>query len=300
MSDKKNEIIAEVYNDFYGSISSTFKDAHKKDPSITLQDVKNFFNNKFVRKTQLKGYNSYVANYPHQEYQMDLFFINDLENQDYTIGLLLVDIFTKWLTVVPVKSKQADDILEAIKKGIKQMGDKPPEMLYTDEEGSFHSKQAETYYKDNMIKHIITRTHAPVAERGIRTIKDMIYKRLESNHGLKWTDPDILSNALVAYNYKMKHNTTHMTPSEARQDKNVFEVKTQLEMHKIKKRKYPDIAVGDEVRIYTKKRNFVKERYGVWSQNKYKVIKIDHSHGQDFYHIEGNNKAFLRHEILKL
>ena len=95
MSDNpdKNTTIAQVYGEFFGSVADTLRDARKKDPSIKLQDVKDWFAKNFVRKTNLRGYNSYVANYAHQEYQMDLFFINDLEDQDYKIGLLVVDIF---------------------------------------------------------------------------------------------------------------------------------------------------------------------------------------------------------------
>ena len=297
MSDKA-DIIDKVYSEFYGSVSSTLKDAKEKDPTITLQDVKDYFEKRFVRKQNLKGYNSYVADYPHQEYQLDLFFINE-KDQEYNTGLLIIDIFTKFITIVKVKSKTADDILTAIKEGFRSMG-KLPEMIYTDDEGSFHSKQAEAYYRENHIKHLITRGHAAYAERAIRTIKDMIYKRLDANPEAKWYDPGILSNTLVAYNYKMKSSATGMTPAEAKLDKNIFEVKTKLEMHRVKRRRYPDVKEGDEVRIYTKKKNFQKSHIPVWSINKYTVKKIDTSHGQDFYHVEGLSKAFMRHEILKL
>ena len=109
---------------------------------------------------------------------MDLFFINDLEDQEFTTGLLVIDIFTKFITVVPLKSKLADDVLEGIKEAFNTMG-KSPDVLYTDDEGSFHSKQAEQFYKEKSIEHLITRGHAPYAERAMRTIKAMIYKRIE-------------------------------------------------------------------------------------------------------------------------
>ena len=44
----------------------------------------------------VKGH-TLVANYAHQKYQMDLFFINDLEDQDYKIGLLVVDLSSRSL-----------------------------------------------------------------------------------------------------------------------------------------------------------------------------------------------------------
>lgn len=295
---KKDEIIANIYNNFYGSIRSTYEDAKKKDPSIKYEDVKLFFDKNFVRKQNLKGYNSYIADYPNQEYQIDLFFMPEEYGEEYKIGLLVIDIFTKFINVVPLKTKQSDEVLDAIKKAFRSMG-KPPEMIYSDDEFAFHSPEAEAYYKENLIKHIITRGHASYGERAIRTIKAMMHKRMEINSEFNWYDPDILSNALVNYNYKMKNSVTGMTPSEAKNPRNIFEVKANLEIHRISKRKYPDIAVDDEVRIYKKKKNFAKERTGIWSENKYKVEMIEHSHGQNFYHVSGHDKPLLRHEVLK-
>jgi hypothetical protein len=128
----------------------------------------------------------------------------------------------------------------------------------------------------------------------------MIYKRIESKPDAKWYSTEILSNALVVYNYKMKSSITGMTPIDAKKKSNLFEVKTKLEINRVSKRKYPDIKENDEVRIYTKKKNFQKERVPVWSLNKYTVNKIVNSHGQDYYYLDGYNKPMLRHEILKI
>jgi hypothetical protein len=260
MSKNKDDIIEKTYNEFYGSITNTLRDARKIDPSIKYQDVKDWYEKQFIRKTNLKGYNSYIANFPHEEYQMDLFFINDLENQEFKVGLLMIDIFTKFITVVPLKTKLADDVLDAIKECMSNMG-KSSFILYTDDEGSFNSKEAVKFYKDKHIKHIITRTHANYAERGIRTIKHMIYKRIDKLPDEKWYSHKILYNALFTYNYKMKNDATGMTPSDAKKPENLFQVKAQLEMHRVKKRKYPNISVGDDVRIYTKKNSLIKSGF---------------------------------------
>ena len=52
MSDNpdKNTTIAQVYGEFVGSVADTLRDARKKDPSIKLQDVKDWFANNFLRK----------------------------------------------------------------------------------------------------------------------------------------------------------------------------------------------------------------------------------------------------------
>ena len=72
----KNEVISKIYNDplGHGSIKETFKDAKQKDNTITLNDVKQWFDTNTQRKINLKGFNSYVAPKPYFEYQVDVFF----------------------------------------------------------------------------------------------------------------------------------------------------------------------------------------------------------------------------------
>ena len=296
MTDK-NKLISDTYNEFYGSIKNTYLDAKKKDSTLKYDDVKKWFEKTFVRKTNLKGYNSYVAQHANEEYQMDLFFINDLENQEYKIGLLIVDIFSKYLTVVPVKSKQINDILIAIKEGFSNIG-KKPEVVYSDDEGSLNSKEIQAYFDQNNIKHFVSRGHAPVAERSIRTIKDLIYRQIDNSQETQWVK--VLPKALTIYNYKMKHRITNHTPNEARYDKNKLDVKLNLEMHAVKKRIYPDINIGDNVRIFRKKDKFDKERKPVWSQTTHKVNRIENNHNQTFYYVDGMARPLMRNEVLKL
>jgi hypothetical protein len=63
----KNDVISKIYFDEsgYGSIKTTFEDAKKKDKTITIEDVKEFFEKNVEKKTQLKNYSSFVAPYPH-------------------------------------------------------------------------------------------------------------------------------------------------------------------------------------------------------------------------------------------
>ena len=65
----------------------------------------------------------------------------------------------------------------------------------------------------------------------------------------------------------MKNTATNMTPADAKKPINIFEVKSNSEIHRIKKRIYPDVEEGDQVRVYTKKKHFQKERVPIWSEN---------------------------------
>ena len=107
----------------------------------------------------------------------------------------------------------------------------------------------------------------------------------------------------MKYIFKSVHSSIGLTPSNAEKPENQFYVKTNLEIHRINKRKYPEIQIGNYVKVYRKKDKLDKEHVPVWSTIKYKVENITQSFGQDVYHLEGytqNGKkvGLLRHEIL--
>ena len=54
--------------------------------------------------------------------------------------------------------------------------------LYSYRESSFRAKMSFKFINENCIKHNQTSTHAPSAERFIRTFKDNLHRRLD---GLK-------------------------------------------------------------------------------------------------------------------
>ena len=214
-----DKIIENIYYDpaGHGSMRTTYEDAKKKDKSITYVDIQAWFKRNIERKTQLKGYNSFIASEPKQEYQCDLFFMNYLNDPEFSKGLLMVDIFTKFVSIIPINSRTANTLLDAMKESMLKMGG-TPQTLYTDDEGGLRDQLIQNYLKDQNIRHIVTRSHAAVAERTIRTIKAMIEKRLESakkrDEDKRWID--VLNQVLITYNFKNKHSATNMTPKMQR------------------------------------------------------------------------------------
>ena len=73
----KDGIISKTYYDMggYGSITRTLKEVREIDPSIKEIDVKNWKDKNLQRKTNLRGYNSFIVSEPKMEYQIDLFEI---------------------------------------------------------------------------------------------------------------------------------------------------------------------------------------------------------------------------------
>ena len=135
----KDDIIAAICYDAagYGSIKQTYLEARAKDSSIKYDDVKKWLHKEVEQKKQLKGYNSFVANETKEEYQVDLFFLkrSDFPTEDYIGGVLAIDIFSRFVTIIPIKSKTIPEILEAIKTIINKMG--KPKSIYSDNEGAW-------------------------------------------------------------------------------------------------------------------------------------------------------------------
>ena len=151
----KQKVISDIYyaKSGYGSKAITLKEARQKDKTITANDVNEFFKNNIEEKRKPRGQNSFVAPHAFWEFQLDLLFISkdELENQKFRIGLRLIDIFSKYATVLPIASKQPADVLAGLMEGIKKMDGKP-KMIYSDEEGSLFSSVITDYLDEEKIE----------------------------------------------------------------------------------------------------------------------------------------------------
>ena len=302
----KQKIISDIYYDKsgYGSKAITLKDSRQKDKTITMSDVNEFFKNNIEEKRKPRGQNSFVAPHAFWEFQLDLFFIskNDLENQKFRIGLILIDIFSKFATVIPIASKQPPDVLAGIMEGIKKMGGKA-KMIYSDEEGSLFSSTITDYLDEEKIELHTTRGHPAFGERFIRTYKDMLFKRVDADekkgkNNIQWIDYNL--EILLTYNNKLVSSVTKMTPIEARKKKNEFEVKLNISMNARKTRVYPDLDVSSQVKIMRKKGISEKAHTSHWLKEIFTIERIETKLGQKYYYVNGRPKPLLRHEMLKL
>ena len=147
MSENKQKIINDVNFDKggFGSRALTLEEARQKDKSITMNDISDFFPN-VEEERKPRGENSFVAPHAYYQYQADFFFIKDLDNQKTRVGFLMVDIFSKYMVVLPLPSKDGEDVASGFIEGIKKMG-KKPQFIYTDDETSFSTSYLQKYFK---------------------------------------------------------------------------------------------------------------------------------------------------------
>ena len=301
----KQDTIAKIYfnESGYGSRARTLKESREKDKTITMTDIEEFFRKNVEQKKQLRGFNSFVSPYPFYEFQVDLFFINDLEKQNYRVGMIIIDTFSRYMVIIPIKSKGEGDVAAGLIEGLNKF-DKQPEIIYSDDEKALSTDAIQKYLKDEGIYHHITRAHANFSERGICSFKDMLYKRIDndikknSKKDIQWTD--YIHQVVLTYNTHLKHSGIGMTPKEALKKDNHLQAKLKIASQANKTRKYPPLRVGDEVKIYRKKGITEKERTSSWQPQIYTVESITTKFGQEYYRTSQGNREYLRFELLKV
>ncbi len=202
-----------------------------------------------------KGYNSWIPNNKLTEIELDLIDMGqDKErikrNQGNQYALVGIDNFTKIAHAVPRNDKRPADIIPAFKEILDIIG--VPKQLYSDDEGSFSSKEFIKVLNENKIKHIIT-PFAQNVERFNRTLKNMTVLKLKAKNKeeqFKWVDA--LQDALNKYN-NQEHSTIKMTPNEAKKRGNRDVVYFNMWERAKRDRAYPELKVGDMVRAKIKK-----------------------------------------------
>ena len=307
MSSEKQKTINDIYFDRagFGSKATTLKDAREKDKSITMKDVEDFFRKNVEVKAKQRGMNSFVAPSNYHTYQVDLFFMGYYdfdEEQKFRGGLVCIDVLSKFAVVVPIKTKNGEDVLEATKEALGKMG-KKPKMIYTDDERAIAGEDFKDYVEGEGITLHRTRGHPAFAERFIRTYKDMLFKRVEADEKkgrehIKWTDYNL--EIMLTYNDKMKHSATGMTPNQARKEKNEFRAMINVASKAKKEKIYPELFVGDKVKIMRKKMITEKERTSHWLKGYYVVQEIAEKLNQKYYKLTDYPRLLMRHELLKI
>jgi hypothetical protein len=158
---------------------------------------------------------------------------------------------------------------------------------------------------------VLTRHHASFAERALRMFKVEMYKLVKEDVK-PWTEylkqvlhrmnegrqPIDYDNRVHGDDKVFPHKATGFTATEAAKPENWLEVHTNMEIQARHRRKYPEIQVGDVVKVYKQKKAHAKEVVSDYPNNPVKVKKITKSLGQTFYEVEGDTFPVLRADLI--
>ena len=102
-------------------------------------------------------------------------------NKGFRFLLCVIDIFSKYAWVVPVKYKKGVSIVNGFQKVLNKSGHKTNK-IWVDKGSEFCNSSFKKWLKDNDIEMYLTHNEGKyvVAERFIRTLKTKIYKYMTS------------------------------------------------------------------------------------------------------------------------
>ena len=186
-------------------------------------------------------------------------------NKGIRFLLCVIDIFSKYAWVVPLKGKKGISIVKAFQIILKQSNRKPNK-IWVDKGSEFYNAYFKKWLRDNDI--VMYSTHnegkSVVAERFIRTLKSKIYKYLTSISKNVYIDK--LDDIVYEYN-NTYHTTIKMKPIDVKDD-------TYINTNKEINNKDPKFKVGDRVRISKYKNIFAKGYMPNWSEEVSIIKKV--------------------------
>ena len=118
--------------------------------------------------------------------------------------LCAIDLFSKYVRVVPIKDKKRTSIVNAFKKIISEK--RKSNKIWVDQDSEFYNKSFKDFLKINNIEMYSTYNEekSVVAERFIKTLKNKVFKHMTAIS--KYIYSDVLDDIVYKYN-----NTVHRT-----------------------------------------------------------------------------------------
>ena len=130
--------------------------------------------------------------------------------------LCVIDLFSKYAFVVPLKDKNGTTIVNAFQRNLNNSKRKPHKIL-VDQGSAFYNKSFKKWRKENNIEMYSTHNEGKsvVAERFIRNLKIKIYKHMTTI--LKNAYYNLLNDIVDKYN-NTYHKTIKMKPIDVKND----------------------------------------------------------------------------------
>ena len=189
--------------------------------------------------------------------------------------LMVIDVFSKYGWIEPLKDKKAESVSSAFDHIFKKSKRKP-EKLWTDKGSEFISKHFKDFLKRNniILYHTQNEEKSSVVERWNRTMKNKMWKMFSTNNDTVYWDK--LDKLVDDYN-NTKHSSIKMTPTEASKKGNEKQVFANLYEDEIfLKPGKPKFSIGDKVRLSKYKRKVFDKGYTPnWTEEVFVIDKVN-------------------------
>lgn len=210
-------------------------------------------------------------------------------NKGYKYILCVIDCFTKFAWSVPLKSKTAVEVSDALSK---ILVDRSPKLLQLDNGKEFYNQTFDDLMKKYKIKKYSTfsTTKACIIERFNRTLKTNMYREFTARGSHEWIS--ILPMLMNNYN-NSKHRTINMTPVQADANPSLVKLIRRRQRRRDITTRKTKFKVGDHVRISAHKGVFARGYIPNWSAEIFTVNKVNETSPTTYNLIDYQKTAIM-------
>ena len=247
---------------------------NKEFPLKRIENILKSLESHSIHKEFHKGeQNISFARFKRYQFQIDLCFILDLAEWNDGVKYLLtvIDCFTRYAFVRPLKEKNSQSVLRGFQDIIESLNEKP-KIIVCDKGNEFINRNFKDYCRNINSKLITPKSnvHAAYVERFNRTIQNLIYRFLTEYSTNRYIDQ--LDNLVNSYNSRF-HRMINMSPYEAETNPHAeLYINNMISKRDQRmKRKQPTLNIGDLVRIAKQKDKFTR---GYKPQSQIEIFRI--------------------------
>ena len=282
----------------YTSIKSLYDAV--KNKNISYNEVKDFIHNQeayqiFKTQKRIKHFFPITAKYKFEILQIDLVDMSDISdtNEGYKYLLFIIDVFSRFLFVIPIKNKKAETVTNEIKEVVHKT---QPNVLNTDLGSEFISNIFIKYMTSQGvtdINYVPVNEHKKLAivDRSVRTIREKIQKYMIMHHTQKYID--VLQDIIYNYNHSYNRGIKKKPSQVQEQDPDIIKLDNEKYMNALQEEEI--FNIGDHVRVILNRQIFQKGTLSKWSKTIYTIITSSpHSY------ILNNGKSYKYYELQKV
>ena len=194
-------------------------------------------------------------------------------NKGYRYILTCIDVFSRYARAVPVKSKSAKDMVEAVES---MLEDTQPKSLQTDLGKEFYNGSVKNVLNAYGINHysVFSQYKAALVERFNRTLRGRLGKYFIKIGKKVWID--VLPKIIHAYNHSEHRGLNGMRPIDVVTTMDDLNTWLMQYDEKRRKKKRPKYKIGDFVRISKISTTpFIKNFDNNWSDEVFEIVEIN-------------------------
>ena len=259
----------------YSGAHKFYQEVKNIHPKVTLKKVNEFLKSQDAytlhKRTRKPKFRRTLVFKPRDLWQIDLLDMQKYskENDEYRYICVIIDCFSRYVWVKPLKNKTGKATVKAL--ALLLMNERP-KLIQADQGTEFFNRDVKRMLEafGPKLYHTYTDKKAAIVERVQRTLRGRLGRLFTKRGNFKWIDK--IDDIVTAYN-NTHHSSIKMKPADVDEEHiaNIFFNSLPNLKKTIK------FSNGDRVRILIKKNQFAKEFEKSWSEEIFKIKRIQNT-----------------------